>query len=47
MLYLEAEMYEESLKHLEDNEKFILDKLKFEEMKGLYMKIFFIRKSQK
>jgi hypothetical protein len=36
MVYREAELYEQSLKHLEENEKYILDKLTLEETKGLF-----------
>jgi N-alpha-acetyltransferase 15/16, NatA auxiliary subunit len=33
-VYREAKLYEQSLKHLEDNQMYILDKLKQEEIKG-------------
>jgi hypothetical protein len=35
MVYREAELYEQSLKHLEENEKYIFDKLNLEEARGL------------
>jgi hypothetical protein len=34
MLYAEAGFYEKSVKHLEENQKYILDKLTLEEKKG-------------
>lgn len=34
MLYSEADMNEQSVKHLEENEKYILDKLNLVEKKG-------------
>ena len=34
MVYREAGHYEQALKHLEDNYKYILDKLTLEESKG-------------
>jgi hypothetical protein len=35
MLYREAGMYEQSIKHLEENQKYILDKLNLQELKGI------------
>ena len=34
MVYREAELYDQSLKHLEENEKYILDKLNLEEARA-------------
>ena len=40
MVYREAQLYEQSLKHLEENQTYILDKLKLEEMRGeAYLKL--------
>jgi tetratricopeptide (TPR) repeat protein len=39
MLYREAGMYEQSIKHLEENQAFILDKLSLQELKGKLMMI--------
>ncbi len=40
MIYREAELNEQALKHLEENEKYILDKLKLEEAKGFILFLF-------
>ena len=34
MVYYEAGLYDKAIKHLEENAKYILDKLKLEEMRG-------------
>ncbi len=34
MLYKDAGLYEQSIKHMEENQKYILDKLKLEENRG-------------
>lgn len=35
MLYKEAGLFEQSIKHLEENEKYIVDKLNYHENKGI------------
>lgn len=40
MVYREAELYEQSLKHIEENERYILDKLNLEENRAqVYFKM--------
>lgn len=41
MLYKEAGMFEQSIKHLEENEKYILDKLNLMENRGKLLVIKF------
>lgn len=35
MVNSEAGLYEKAIKHLEENTKYILDRLRYEEMRGL------------
>ncbi len=36
MVYVEAGLFEKAVKHLEENAVYILDKLKYEEMRGQF-----------
>ncbi len=39
MVNSEAGLYDKTIKHLEENSKYILDRLRYEEMRGLMFNI--------